>query len=133
MLKSRRNARILAVFSRRFSETPSNPRLSPSWMVQLFKENLGFSSQRRENNEKPQPDYSFLAKNLENMASINQETFTKHLREIHKEIQQSLEQSFENSSIKALMSSVPSAFLCELAIENFVGSISINISQEISQ
>lgn len=122
-----RNPRFLRLFSRfpaNFSETEGSSRLSPSWMIKLFKENARFPLNFQEKPAEDAPNYSLLAKELGNPSSMNQETFSKHLRDIHKEIQLSIEQSFENSSIKSLMSSVPSAFLCELAIENFVGSIS---------
>lgn len=108
-----------AFFVSKTNQTEGN-----SWVANLF----------REKNEKQIPiekmetdsttDYTTLAKNLDNLTSINKETFVNHLKNIHQEIYQTIVESYENKSLKKLLSSVPSTFLCELAIENFVGSIS---------
>lgn len=71
-----------------------------------------------------EPDYGALVKGLDNFSSVEQESFMKHLKEIHQDITSTINDSFKNKNIIALMESVPSSLLLEIAIENFVGSMS---------
>ena len=118
--------------SHHFAPFTTNP--SPeAWLKSLFSNKpfpSGLPSQSPV--EKPSnpdaetsaPDYWEMAKSLENVSSIDKASFMKNLKEIHQEVHSTMAISFENPTIKKLMESVPSKTLCEMAIENFVGSIS---------
>lgn len=105
-----------------FSRSFASEKDPTSWIRRLFNDKElqpePFSNQEA-------PDYSAMVQNLENVSTADQQTFMKHLKEIHQEIHRTIVQSFENPNIRALMNSVRSETLCEMAIENFVGSISI--------
>lgn len=93
-----------------------------SWIRRLFNDK---ELQPQPFSDQDAPDYSAMVQNLENVSAADQQTFMKHLKEIHQEIHRTIVHSFENPNVRALMNSVRSETLCEMAIENFVGSISI--------
>jgi len=110
-----------------FLKKPSFPRYfssekDPTAMVRRLYNSKDFPNDSPSSQDPP--DYSAMVQSLENMTSIDQKTFMKHLHEIHKEIHLTIVKSFENPNIRALLNSVRSETLCEMAIESFVGSIS---------